>query len=890
MKKYLLKIKAVVAASLCCTLLLGVFGVPNALPVLAAGENLVFNGAAEVSDTTPTGWTMISMEANNQSSEAAGNSNRYDKNFTLSIAPGAGVDGSNAIKAEKKSSYGYAAMVSDPISITSGVDYFLSYSYKMTDMTISAAAGYVLPMRVLVWQYDANGKRLTNTTSEALVNNGAGKVTEEIPQWQSIITGFTAVEGAVSCRIHFFMGGMSAQIGFTFWYDNISMTAQPADVLLNGDFEAVLYKTGNTGVTNAFPRPAFWDSITTKSNGEPRTDINSAAYYGMVQVNDGENHETAAKLYVTRAAGGFGGVTYYCDPVDVYATEEYQVSFDLKIAGVLDDDVKNSYGANVMIRYLDKNGNYIGNPSRINSLTRENQEWKSYSYELTIPENAAQMQIGMMIGVANKDRNKDMAYYFDHMKLIRMESLKDPAVTSSELYKKNVLFLGDEIGGGLAQFADGYSEMKVTDNSVAGAGFSGTMDNQISQQAMPAAENFDYVIISGGLFDSLQNVPVGTVNSALEIVGSTNTYAGALETLLMNAVQQYDGLKMAYVFPYQADTELAAYRDAAQAAAQKWNVNFIDLYSDSHLNEEVLKVDTDTYLPDGKILNTQGFEILWKYLIDTLEQLPALDVSQIPGFSAELLLTARYNSIVGAGISPATDVDSLKALGEKAAENGNLQELEGKITAALAEYDTYRPQILGATIAVGDANKLRFMAASPEKVLPANVTVLQQGFLVAPKEVLTEGQIPGLSTTDVMDITAAYSAAGAQYGAYITGMKADPAKQYVAVAYTLYEVDGKQYMLCSINDYENQLGVKTAENGCCTKSVYEIAQDMALYLVQGNDGALDWKFLGGAENKDKIADATEETVPSLHNIFRFAGCNQAILQKMMETEEDTNEA
>lgn len=889
MNKNLYRFKKVSAVFLCAAILLSMICLPNPMQATAVDTNLVFNGDGESSNTEAIGWTMISMESNNQSSEAAGKTNQYDKNFTMSAVSGAGVDGSNALKAEKKSSYGYAAMVSDPISVAPGTDYLLSYSYKLTDLTISAAAGYALPMRVLVWQYDAAGNRLTNTTSEALINNGSSKVTEDIPQWQNITTGFTAVEGAATCRIHFFMGGLSAKIGFNAWYDNISMTAQSADELDNGEFEAVLYKTGNTGVTNAYPRPVFWNSITTKSNGEPRTDINSLPHYGMVQVNDGVGHESAAKLYVTRANGGFGGVTYYSDPVDVYAGEDYQVSFDLKISGVLDDDINNSYGANVMIRYLDKNGAYIGNPFRINPLTRENQDWKSYSYQLTIPENAEKMQIGMMIGVANKDRNKDMAYYFDHMKLIRMESLKDPAVTSSELYKKDVLFLGDEIGGGLAVWADGYSEMKVTDNTVGGAGFSGAMDNQISQQAMPTAENFDYVIISGGLFDSLRNVSVGTVNSALEIVDSINTYAGALETLFMNVAQQYDGLKVAYIFPYQADTELSAYRDVAQAAAQKWNIVFIDLYSDNYLNEEVLKVSTDTYLQDGKILNTAGFELLWKYLIDTLEQVPVLDVSKIPGFSAELLLTARYNSIVGAGITPATDVASLIALGEKVAENGNLKAMEEKITADLAVYDTYRPQILGATIAVGDANKLRFLALTPKKVLPTNVTVTHQGFLVVPKEVLTEGQVPEPTTTDVMDITAAYTGAGTQFGAYITGMKADPAKQYVAVAYTLYEVSGKQYMLCSINDYENQFGVKTAENGCCVKSVYEIAQDMALYLVQGTDADLDWSYLGGAENKDMIAAATEETVPSIHNVFQFVGGNQVILQKMMEMEEATNE-
>ena len=885
MSKNLHRFQKVSAVFLCAAILLGIICVPNPMQATAVGSNLVYNGDGELSDTEATGWTMISMESNNQSSEAAGKTNRYDKKFTLSAAPGEGVDGSNALKAAKASSIGYAAMVSDHISITSGLDYLLSYSYKMTDLTLSAAATYAFPIRVLVWQYDANGNRLTDTTSEALINNGRSKVTEDISQWQSVTTGFTAVEGATTCRIHFFMGGMSGNVGFNAFYDNISMVAQPKDILDNGDFEIVLYKTGNTGVTNESPRPAFWEAITTKSDGILRTDINSTTYYGMMQVNDGANHETAAKLYVTRSTGGFGGVTYYCDPVDVYPTEEYQINFDLKITGVLDSDESNSYGASVMVQYLDQSGAYIGKPIRINPLTRKNQDWQSYSYQITIPENAARMQIGLMIGVANKDRNKDMAYYFDHLQLIRMESLKDPAVTSSELYKKNVLFLGDEIGTGLAQFAIGYSEMRITDNTVAGAGFSGALDHQISQQAMPAAENFDYVIISGGLFDSLQNVPVGSVNSELEIVGNTNTYAGALETLLMNAVQQYDGLKIAYIFPYQADAELAAYRDAAQAAAQKWNVNFIDLYSDSHLNEEVLKVDTDTYLPDGKILNTEGFEILWKYLIDTLEQLPALDASQIPGFSAELLMTARYNSIIGSGITPATDIDSLKALGEKVAATGDLKALEDQIAADLAEYDTYRPRILGATIAIGDANKLKFIATSPKKDLSADIILLQQGFLVAPKEVLPEGQIPSLNDTDVMDITAAYTAVGAQYGAYITGRKADPARQYVAVAYTIYEVDGNQYMLCSINDYQNQFGVKTAENGCCIKSVYDITVDMAVRLLGQENIALDWSRLGAEVTAEQIMSATEETVPSLQNVFLFVGSNRSLLQKITGMEE-----
>ena len=872
--------KKIAAILLCLAILLGILCVPY-VSGFAVASNLVHNGDGELSDTSATGWTMVSMENTNETSEAAGKTNRYDKEFTLSAVPGAGVNGTNAIKAAKASSYGYAAMVSDPVAITSGKDYILSYAYKLTDLAIASSSGYALAVRVLLEQYDANGNCLRTTKQGSLISNSAGKITADISQWQTISTGFTAVEGAATCRIYFFMGGMSAKVGFNAWYDNISLVEQAVDQLDNGEFEAVLYASNDTGADYKLPRPAFWNSITTRDTGVPRDDINSLKHYGMVQVNEGEGHETAAKLYVTNADGGFGGVTYYSAPVNVYAGEEYEVQYDLKIAGVLPEDVSNSYGANVMVRYLDANGEYIGNPSRISALIKNNQDWKSYSYKITIPDDAVRMQIGLMIGVGNRNRNKDMAYYFDHMQLIRLESLKDPAITSSALYKKKALFLGDEIGSGLAQYASGYSEMKVTDNTVAGAGFADKMQNQISQQAMPAATELDYVFITGGLFDRLQNVPAGTVNPSVEVVGSGATYAGALEAMFMNVALQYNGVKLAYIFPYQADADLAAYRDVAQTAAQKWNIYFIDLYTDGKLNDEVLKVNEDTYLTDGKLLNVEGFELLWKYLIKTLEQLPAMDASQIPNLTTELLFTARYNGIIGAGVTPATDVESLKILGEKVAENGNLKELEEKIAADLAAYDTYRPFNVGATIAVGDANKLRFVAKSPEKVLPDNVDIVQQGFMVASKDALKEGQLPDQTTDGVMDVYTVYTAASEQYGAYITGKKVDPAVQYVAVAYTLYEINGEQYVLYSTNDFENQLGVKTAESGTTVNAVYEIAREMALYLVQNDNTALDWSYLGSANNQDKIATATEETKLSLHDIFRFVGSNQAVLQKMM---------
>ena len=268
-----------------------------------------------------------------------------------------------------------------------------------------------------------------------------------------------------------------------------------------------------------------------------------------------------------------------------------------------------------------------------------------------------------------------------------------------------------------------------------------------------------------------------------------------------------------------------------------------------------------------------------------MEQTPTFDASKLNGLSEELLFVARYNGIIGAGVTPATDAESLKALGEKVVEHGGFSELKANITAALKEYDAYRPQIMGATIAVGDANKLKFIAASPEKSLPTGVKLVKQGFLVAPKEVLTDGQMPTLETVDVVNLTAAYTAAGAQYDACITGKQVDPGKQYVAVAYTIYEVGNEQYTLFSNNDYENQSGVKTATNGCCIKSVYEIARAMAMCMAQDNDAKLDWNYLGSATNKDKIATATEETVPSLHDVFLFTGTNRQVLDKIVKAEE-----
>ena len=164
MNKNVSGFKKVTATFLCTAILLGVVWLPTPMQATAANTNLVFNGDGETSNTEATGWTMVSMESNNQTSEAAGKTNQYDKYFTLSAAPGDGVNGTNALKAAKVSSKGYAAMVSDPISITAGKDYLLSYSYKMTDLTISADGGYAphaecrSQTHCLSWRWHSHGR------------------------------------------------------------------------------------------------------------------------------------------------------------------------------------------------------------------------------------------------------------------------------------------------------------------------------------------------------------------------------------------------------------------------------------------------------------------------------------------------------------------------------------------------------------------------------------------------------------------------------------------------------------------------------------------------------------------------------------------------------------
>lgn len=836
--------------------------------------DVMFNGDAEqTKDGTLPNWTVTQMNSN---STVATNSNWP---FTATAGVGQGVDGSNSLRFTKNKGYGYAALTSIAVEVEENTYYRLDYMLKFSNVS---GAGKLLGLRAVVEELDANGTqvgwyKVDDTGSGIGADNDLSDgYTSAYTDWQAVATGFKTGKNTASVRLYFWLGGIGGSNQATADLDNIVLTALSDKELLNGDLDMVNLGHVKDGRKGEKPGQVFWSPETTYAWGyTSREDgVSFTGNYAMEPVNDAEGHETAAKLYVTRSAGGLGAATYYSEPVQVRPGMEYTAAYDLKITGV--DNAAVTGGAAFLVRFLDADGNIIllgkdanGNEiqaKELNGHPKQNQAWKEYSHSFTVPEDAHYVQLGMTIGVGTKDTNPNMAYWYDNITLTSTVAAED---LWSELYGKQILWAGDALASQMAELSGTVSVMAVTDAAVDGAGFADALEDRIVTQLNDnAAGAFDYVLISGTLADTKAAVSVGTV-SAQGVLQDFDTaaYAGALEEVLLSIATSYDGTKAAFIFPYAVEgTDLSAYRAAAKAACEKWKLPFIDLYGDTSLK---------AYVKDGK-LTAQGQQLLWQKLKKELEGLEKYDALRVSGFSVELALTNRLSSIVGSGVTPATNMDALEELAQTAQKHG-LSQIVEQANAYIAQFDAFRPQMVGATIGDFEPNGLRFIAKNGTA---GNVTVTRGGILVIEKSKL-DGEL-SLYTEGAVAYETENPASGAVITGTALGEEADPIVEYTAVAYTVYLVEGTEYAFYSINDYVNHNGDTTVEAGMASASVYGIAKDMANALLESGSDAIDYSAIGGKENARLMADATEESEISCLDVFTFVCDNRAILAQIVE--------
>lgn len=213
-----------------------------------------------------------------------------------------------------------------------------------------------------------------------------------------------------------------------------------------------------------------------------------------------------------------------------------------------------------------------------------------------------------------------------------------PGVTlrnESPLYKKSVLFLGDEITAGTTHDENhlypasnrGFAprigqrnEMTYVNASEKGMSISNCKEKRyITKLEAQTATEFDYVIVHTGVNDILAQTALGSVSGSKNYSDfDQSTYAGALEALICRIKERYPNAIVGVVFPYQIPQyflypilNMQGFANVTEKVCEKWGASCLNLYADNDFCENVLKVSQDKlFIKEGIYPNHAGQDIL----------------------------------------------------------------------------------------------------------------------------------------------------------------------------------------------------------------------------------------------------------------------------------------
>ncbi len=212
------------------------------------------------------------------------------------------------------------------------------------------------------------------------------------------------------------------------------------------------------------------------------------------------------------------------------------------------------------------------------------------------------------------------------------------------LYKKSVLFVGDSITEGRVEWNKGKdivgwpgriiegNEMTGVNKGVSGAPISNCRKtNTILAQLQTESKNsYDFVIIHGGVNDAWDVAPVGTMTEGFDAELDMTTFAGGLETTFKYAKETFKNAQFGYIINFKINrsdvgklADMSEYFDMAKQICDKWQIPYVDLYSDEDFNNNKLKYTQTTNLPDKIHPNTSGFDIIAPVINDWMETIPA---------------------------------------------------------------------------------------------------------------------------------------------------------------------------------------------------------------------------------------------------------------------------
>ena len=204
------------------------------------------------------------------------------------------------------------------------------------------------------------------------------------------------------------------------------------------------------------------------------------------------------------------------------------------------------------------------------------------------------------------------------------------------LKNKTILFCGDSItwnaGISWAYKVPALTGAVGTPAGVSGAALSTSQPaNRIITQLQNHQNDYDYVVLHGGVNDAMSNGPIGEMSASFDLADfDTSTYAGALEELFYYAHEYYPNSKIGYIVNYavplsatDANGKLGNYFAVGKQICEKWNIPYIDLYSGIAPGTTVTYSDLldvsnpdSIYFPSAGDVHTNeaGYDILSPYI------------------------------------------------------------------------------------------------------------------------------------------------------------------------------------------------------------------------------------------------------------------------------------
>lgn len=227
--------------------------------------------------------------------------------------------------------------------------------------------------------------------------------------------------------------------------------------------------------------------------------------------------------------------------------------------------------------------------------------------------------------------------------LVTTYSKKVYTTSNRKLEGKSILFAGDSITEACSKLDsyDGFAGRVGLSNYMnwKNVGKSGATisegNNSVTDQIKDQQdEDYDYVILQGGINDMHNGVPLGTMSECFEReCFNDSTYAGGLEKLFYYTKKYNPDSKIGFIITYQTPnsdwgdnvTDRTEQIILTRQICEKWGIPYLDLYDGVVYDNgnvisysDVLKVDTgEMFYKDREYevhLDYDGYNVVSKYI------------------------------------------------------------------------------------------------------------------------------------------------------------------------------------------------------------------------------------------------------------------------------------